>query len=123
MIYSFQEIQEKENTDLIGSFQHGFKKNFSTETSCLEIKTKLSNACDNGVLFILPLAEITAPTTYADDKQSVAVKRQRKKQWNTCQIVSKELFDAGFKWFVLAHFLTVGNVVRSIILSFFFFFL
>jgi hypothetical protein len=70
LLYRFQEIQEKEKTDLIGSFQHSFKKNFSTETACLEIQTKLSNACDNGVLFISPLADITAPTTYADDNFS-----------------------------------------------------
>jgi hypothetical protein len=48
LLHRFQEIQEKEKTDLTGSCQHGFKKNFSIETACLEIQTKLSNACDNG---------------------------------------------------------------------------
>ena len=48
LLHWFQEIQEKENVDLTGNCQNGFKRNFSTETACLEIQTKLSNACDSG---------------------------------------------------------------------------
>jgi hypothetical protein len=33
------------------------KKNFSTETACLEIQTKLSNACDNGDYAALALLD------------------------------------------------------------------
>ena len=40
----FQKIQEKEKTDPTSSCPHGFKKNFSTETACFKIKTKLSSA-------------------------------------------------------------------------------
>jgi hypothetical protein len=48
LLHRFQEIQEKYKTDLTGSRKHGFKKNFSTETACLEIQTKMSNARDSG---------------------------------------------------------------------------
>ena len=48
LLHRFQKIQEKEKIDLSGNSQHGFKKNFSIETACLEIQTKLSNACDDG---------------------------------------------------------------------------
>jgi hypothetical protein len=34
------------------------KKNFSTETACLEIQTKLSNACDNGDYAALALLDL-----------------------------------------------------------------
>jgi hypothetical protein len=37
LLHRFQEIQEKEKVDLTGNCQHGFKRNFSTETACLEI--------------------------------------------------------------------------------------
>jgi hypothetical protein len=49
LLHWFQKIQEKENVDLKGSSQYGFKKNFSTETASLEIQTKmkLSNASHN----------------------------------------------------------------------------
>ncbi len=48
LLHRLQEIQKKENVDLTGNCQHGFKRNFRTETACLEIQTKLLNACDNG---------------------------------------------------------------------------
>jgi hypothetical protein len=66
LLHRFQEIQEKEKTDLIGSCQHGFKKNFSTETAFLEIQTKLSNDCDNGDYAALALLDLTAAFDVVD---------------------------------------------------------
>jgi hypothetical protein len=40
--------KKKKTISLEKTDQHGFKKNFSTEIACLEIQTKLSNACDSG---------------------------------------------------------------------------
>ena len=56
----FQEIQEKENVDLTG------KRNFSTETACLEIQTKLSNACDSGGFAALAFLDLTATFAVVD---------------------------------------------------------
>lgn len=40
--------KKKKTISLEKTDQHGFKKNFSTETACLEIQTKMSNARDSG---------------------------------------------------------------------------
>ena len=66
MPHRFQEIQEKEKTDLTGSCQHGFKKNFSTETAFLEIQTKLSNDCDNGDYAALASLDLTVAFDVVD---------------------------------------------------------
>ena len=68
LLHRFQEIQEKEKIDLTGSSQHGFKKNFSTETACLEIQTKLSNACDDGNYAAITSLELTAAFDVVDRK-------------------------------------------------------
>ena len=68
LLHRFEEIQEKERVDLTGSSQHGFKKNFSTETACLEIQTKLSNACDSGNYAALASLDLTAAFDVVDRK-------------------------------------------------------
>jgi hypothetical protein len=60
LLHWFQKIQGKENVDLTGNCQHGFKRNFSIETACLEIQTKLSNACDSGGFAALVSLNLTA---------------------------------------------------------------
>jgi hypothetical protein len=66
LLLRFQEIQEKENVDLTGNCQHGFKRNISTETACLEIQTKLSNACDSGGFAALTSLHLTAAFDVVD---------------------------------------------------------
>ena len=68
LLHRFQEIQEKEKINLTGSSQHGFKKNFSTETACLEIQTKLSNACDDGNYASIASLDLTAAFDVVDRK-------------------------------------------------------
>ena len=53
---------------MTGSSQHGFKKNFSTETACLEIQKKLSNACDDGKYYALAFLDLTAAFDVVDRK-------------------------------------------------------
>jgi hypothetical protein len=45
LLHRFQKIQEKKNVDLTGNCQQSFKRNFSRETACLEIQTKVSKYC------------------------------------------------------------------------------
>jgi hypothetical protein len=66
LLHRFQEIQEKENVDLTGNYQHGFKRNFSTQADCLEIQTKLSNACDSGGLAALASLDLTSAFDVVD---------------------------------------------------------
>ena len=40
LLHPFQKSQEKDNVNLTGSCQDGFKKNFISETTCLEIIKK-----------------------------------------------------------------------------------
>ena len=68
LLHRIQEIQEKEKIDLTSSSQHGFKKNFSTETACLKIQTKLSNACDDGKYAALASLDLTAAFDVVDRK-------------------------------------------------------
>ena len=60
LLHRFQKIQEKEMVDFTGNCQHGFKRNFSTETACLEIQTKLSKACDSGGFAALVSLNLTS---------------------------------------------------------------
>jgi hypothetical protein len=53
-------IQEQEKVDLTGTSQHGFKKNFSTETACLEIQSKIARACDGGKFVAIASLDLTA---------------------------------------------------------------
>ncbi len=66
LLHWFQKIQEKENVDLTDNSKHGFKKNFSTESACLEIQTKLSNACDSGGFAALASLDLTAAFDVVD---------------------------------------------------------
>ena len=42
------EIGTRENTDLTGLSQHGFKKNCSTDMACLELQSIIASHCDAG---------------------------------------------------------------------------
>ncbi len=58
----------RKKTDLTGSCQHVSKKNFGTEIACLEIQTKLSNACDNRDYAALATLDLTAAFDVVDRK-------------------------------------------------------
>ena len=51
---------------MTGNSQHGFKKNFSTETACLEIQIKLCNACDDKNYASLASLDLTAAFDVVD---------------------------------------------------------
>ena len=57
-----------EKTDLSGSSQHCFKKNFSTETACIEIQKKLSGVCDEENFAALASLDLTAAFDVVDRK-------------------------------------------------------
>ena len=60
LLKKVQNTQEKEQIDLTATFQHGFKKNFSTKTLFLEINTNFSRICDAGNYATVSSLELSA---------------------------------------------------------------
>ena len=66
-------IEVNENCDLTGSAQHGFKKNRSTETACLEIQSRIAQGCDTGKFATMSSLDLSAAFDVVD--HALLVKR------------------------------------------------
>ena len=53
-------IESREQCDLTGEFQHGFKEGRSTETACLEIQSRIAAECDNNNYVAVASFDMTA---------------------------------------------------------------
>ena len=54
------EIEKRENCELTGTSQYGFKKNCSTETACLDLQSKIASHCDKGEYVTISSLDLTA---------------------------------------------------------------
>ena len=60
------EIQRREGCDLTGKSQHGFKKDHSTETACLELQSLIASHCDEGKYVTVCSLDLTAAFDLVD---------------------------------------------------------
>ena len=60
ILYRINMIESIEGIDLTGGSQHGFKRNRSTETACLEIQSEIATHCDEGNYAIVASIDMTA---------------------------------------------------------------
>ena len=59
-------IESVESVDLTGKSQHGFKKNRSTETACLEIQSEIATSCDENNYVIVSSIDMSAAFDVVD---------------------------------------------------------
>ena len=66
VLQRIREIEILEGCDLTGNFQHGFKKERSTETACLEVQSKIAQACDTGDFVVMAGIDMSAAFDVVD---------------------------------------------------------
>ena len=66
ILLKLEKIADKNNIDLTGTFQHGFKKNHSTITALLSIQNKISNALDNNNYAVMTSLDLSAAFDVVD---------------------------------------------------------
>ena len=59
-------IEQREKCSLTGRSQHGFKKNCSTETACLQIQSMIASQCDIGNYVTVTSLDLTAAFDVVD---------------------------------------------------------
>ena len=60
ILWRLQYIEKKEDCDITGIAQHGFKKNRSTETACLDIQSRIAQDCDKGKYVTMSCLDLSA---------------------------------------------------------------
>ena len=69
-------IEKIENCDITGESQHGFKKNRSTESACLEIQSRIAEGCEEKKFVTVASLDLTAAFDVIN--HTILVKRMKK---------------------------------------------
>ena len=68
ILWRIQYIEKEENCDITGAAQHGFKKNRSTETACLDIQSRIAQECDKGNYVTMSSLDLSSAFDVVDQK-------------------------------------------------------